>query len=862
MFHWYSQFKDLDGLNYQVDIYPLAVNGNGDVELKLADDPVIITVESSGLFTPIKSQSCTVNIRTDGGLFDLYTVDPQSVIVAVTCLSTSKVLFRGYATPCQYGQDWTTIDTLSLECVEMLSSLKSIPYSCLNYGGGYVEVDSLISYLISKIEAPSQDTLYHTLRWYWPKWNFSKANTFTFQSTSDFLHAIKLNESNFFDDDEEKTPWSCYEVLEEICKFFNVSLVPYEGAYYFIDYQSIASTTGINANANFWEYSLDLDIESESLSKSITVNSQDYSGGTSEVAMDDVYNKISVNANRYDINELVVGVYNENNHDSLTLKYDFGGSGQTYTESHENFWGTTIVDSSVTTFKTYCTLKPSTGWTHRYWKQPTYNAVVSGVTVPMLGTGNPTEFYNDDPHAEILENFSQYKSLPENKYINTISATLLHYAQLDEKSGSKPTKLDWKDVIMFNCMTDTIKPSSTSTQGLCKVQDIYDRIYEKPVLEYNSPDTLNYSPKDGTSWIVINNKLWYQQNKPDYHDTYPSATGNVQVKVTNYTSPQKQLMFPIEGCTSAPPYMARQYYYTNQSSSAQYSLGTSGFEGWEMLRMKLQIGDKYWNGSSWTTTDSTFYLKYSGEAKDVSNSNNKTFSYLSWMSIQNNTTYQDKVGTDGYAIPITSSDGVVGKLKLTIYTPRLLPHGTWEYSYIADEDLLWWDRGPVVFMKDFSVDYVYTDNSAWWLNQQSDTRDIKYTNDSSKDRYKYENTIECKINSWQEGHPIAKSFPIVNFQYNQDTVCEFLETISDGSDHDYPQAQEMNIVQRQLRHYKAPMKTFKCHRKSMLAPWKRVLMNDALELDGTYVVDSQEFNVRNRNATITLVEYGDSTIYT
>ena len=44
-------------------------------------------------------------------------------------------------------------------------------------------------------------------------------------------------------------------------------------------------------------------------------------------------------------------------------------------------------------------------------------------------------------------------------------------------------------------------------------------------------------------------------------------------------------------------------------------------------------------------------------------------------------------------------------------------------------------------------------------------------------------------------------------------------------------------------------------------PWKKVTMNDALEIDGTFVVDKQEYDVRNNNNTVTLVEYGDNTSY-
>ena len=842
--HYYANFKDIGMVPYQLDIY--TAKGDGDVELTLCGTPAIVTYESSSLFSPIKSQSCTIEILTETAMLDLYTMDPRGIRVVIHKMDNNLVVFRGYVTPCQYGQNWTWKDTLSLECVECLSALKYVDYSYINgQYGKYVPIDTLICYLLSKVEHPDHDELQNTLKWNWPQENFKYINGAAMSSTKEMLQVSAINEANFFDDDQENTPWTCYEVLEEICKFFNVTLTMYNGQYYFIDYLNVAKEQH-NPYISFWQYTLDKNVQSVQTQRDLNITTSMQTAGTMEIGLDDVYNKISVDANRYDINELVYDMYDKNRHKSLTVVLDFSGTGdgQTYTESHENFWGDTIIDNSVTTFKTYCVLDNAPGWKHIWWSPRSmtqYNDTDTGYSTAMNG-------------------YSQYISLPENKYINTIGATILHYAQIQAKS--KPSQLDWKDVIMFNCLTDTIKPSSTNQTGKLKVNDIFTGVFEKPVLEYTSPNEMNFSPKDGTSWIVINNKLWYQQNKPDIHNIYPNSTGKVPVTVTDTTN-HKQIMFPLESATSAPPYVARQYYYSSGSQSMQYSLAESLYDGWEMLQMKLQIGNKYWNGTQWTTTPSTFYIKYSGQADDASSDTNKTFSYLSWMDIVSNTTYQEKVGTDGYAIPISMNDGVCGIMKLTIYTPRLLPHGKWEYSYLQDQVLEWYERGPVVFMKDFSVDYVYTDTSEWWLDAEHDKKDLKYTEYTSKS-YKYERIIDCKINSWQEGSPIAKSFPIAAWFENNGTInpqstIQYIATMKDEFTPNIDAPQEENICSRQLRHYSEPRMKVKVNIPAPVAPWAHVTLSQSSGLSNTiYVVDKQSFDLRNRNNTLELIEFGDT----
>lgn len=877
-------FKDIYMTEYEVDIYTTD-GGYSEFEITLADEPVIIKTNSEGLFAPIKAQSCTINIVTDGGLFDLYAINPQEVKVHVHTRGEDPVtIFRGYATPMQYGQDWTTLDTLTLECVDLISSLKARPYEAFNGSvKSYLPTDTLISALISRVEDPNDDQLYHVLKWYWPKKNFRGTNTYELNTTHDFLHAIKFNEANFFDDDDEKTPWTCYEVLEEICRFYNVSLVTYQGSFYFIDYLYVA--TDEFQNYDFWEYTLDGDIESKSKTKNTTLNNTEYSGGTSSIEMKELYNYVSVNANRYDIEEICSDIMNHKEyHISITKERNFGSGLQVWTHTKEGWF--THQETYKYVYKTFCRINSAKSlWTH-HWYRPK-QTTISGTTYNLYEVGN---YYDGETYDLEMQNPSTlgFYNLPENQWINTIGATFLHYATLDSLAN-KPTKLDWNDVVVFQTSHATINTQGGNNNFMrYKFSDIYDETLEKVALTYNSDYELNFSPKEGTSWIVFNAKLWYQHNE---------SAGDPEIYPTNLNKDNlRQVMFPIEDVTDREPFYERLTNSPKVLRAAKracylyYPQYTD--QGWDLLKIRLRIGDKYWNGTQWTPTDSTFYLRFTNTEEDdglprwkIGNDawhrDYDEMTCLKWLDCVSNTDYEDKVGAEGYAIPIQKVDGVCGQVHIDIFMPKMLPNNfsdmlqldltddtpSWSqavYDDWKDVQIPWYNLAPIVFMKDFEVKYVYTDESEWYLNEEINTDDVKYINET-KDAYKYEKQLTSKINSWQDQRPIAKSFPIVNYTQHQDaghpypfTACEYVNTIVDEFNYNVNQKQEYNIIDRQLRHYLYPEKTFKCHRKFWMTPWMKVTLNDALELDGYYVVDNQEWDVRNRNVTVELVQFGDA----
>jgi len=60
----------------------------------------MISQSSDGIFSPIKSRSCTIKLVTKDELFDIYSGSSHGTSVAVNNLTNSECLFYGYVTPC------------------------------------------------------------------------------------------------------------------------------------------------------------------------------------------------------------------------------------------------------------------------------------------------------------------------------------------------------------------------------------------------------------------------------------------------------------------------------------------------------------------------------------------------------------------------------------------------------------------------------------------------------------------------------------------------------------------------------------------------------------------------------------------
>jgi hypothetical protein len=110
----------------------IGLSGADTRNIRLADNPVIITSVSDGIFAPIKANSCTVKIITETVYSDIYSNTAQGTPVIVKNETTGTVLFYGYVTPNIYNQEYVGVDLLEIEAISAISSLDYFKYAKIN----------------------------------------------------------------------------------------------------------------------------------------------------------------------------------------------------------------------------------------------------------------------------------------------------------------------------------------------------------------------------------------------------------------------------------------------------------------------------------------------------------------------------------------------------------------------------------------------------------------------------------------------------------------------------------------------------------------------------------------------------------
>lgn len=253
---------------------------NNDVsqekEIFFADEsPVMISQSSDGIFSPIKSRSCTIKPVTKDELFDIYSGSSHGTSVAVNNLTNSECLFYGYVTPCQYNQPYLYNNEIEIEAVDAISTLQDFKYSYLNGKESSVAIMDIIKKLMEI--AGYSGKIYM-------QYNGNKLKVLQIPTQFEYI-----NDDIFFEDDGEAS--DCYAVLEEICNFYGISCVPYGNDVFFVDYQVIAYVeddnllyTDLKSLVNSTFYITD------------SITKEDYAGDDQNLEMDEVYNKINIKA--------------------------------------------------------------------------------------------------------------------------------------------------------------------------------------------------------------------------------------------------------------------------------------------------------------------------------------------------------------------------------------------------------------------------------------------------------------------------------------------------------------------------------------------------------------------------------------
>lgn len=738
MKQYIGTFKDIKDNLVTVEIVPTQEDATETVPLKFTfDEPVVIEGNSDGIFTPIKDSQATISLFSDTIYWDIYT--PSAVGYYVHIYNSTRSLFNGYLTPCIYTQDYQEKAQIELEAVDFIAVIQQFDYVCTG-DKEIITVDSLISKLFERV--PDYQGYIN-------------------KSSVDFTKYY-IQEANFFDDDNE--PMNCQEILEELLKYLGLSATMYNGKVCFVDYASKGGTP-----------------ETLTLDK--------YGDGSPTVELDEVYNKISIGCDLYEVDDLITDVIDKDN-ETIINEVKLITSGQELFTDYSFSWRehghhTTDKHRYTMLIKPYL-LADGTDQKYKKSRWYSYNRKLSDLSLDTTATVTSranldTNTYKDSSGGKLF--------VPQ--YIGAYPIRVYSYNKAEGMESK--SKISWKDYILF--------PSLENKQT-----NIHRTTY--PALTYQGEEKLAYSIKDGIGYLVFSGELWCQS------DIGISGVDTDVIWTTAYKNGVAQTVampIPMEDMDLSFGSDIQRYAKRTKTESL-YN------RGWAILKAQLKIGDKYWNGSQWTTSNSTFWISYHDD--DV-NGDDETLNYFTWLTPAPNPTVKKyEVGQDGYAIPVTANDKLNGKLEFTLYTPTQLGRTINNF-----------------FIRDLKLEYVYKDSRNWADDKQKE-QDIVYENIVDENYSIDMDEMDLKINSWYKDKPISKSYLL---------DVDKLPVVSING-----QVQEANLLDKYYSHYSTPKKILNLNYKTVdMNPEKKYKHT---QTNTVYMVDSYVSDIKRGETELKLIE--------
>lgn len=267
-------------------------------EIKLAgESPFVVTWDTSETpFEPIRTSTATISIVHNTYLEDILTSKAQGTIVELyssTNAATQVLEWKGYLTPKIYDQSYVTeFENIELEAADCLSSLQYVDYDIENRG--FVTFKTIIDSACTKSGCEA---------YYWPL-------TKKVGGTARLPINFGVSSQNFYTNDTDE-PWTYYEVLEEIARYFGMTVYQMDSSLVFNDFTSYregktpfqkfskATSYGAGTTGNF--------------GTNIKITSSSYKASDASITFCPVYNKFYVKDNMYNCEDLFTGIFDDNN---------------------------------------------------------------------------------------------------------------------------------------------------------------------------------------------------------------------------------------------------------------------------------------------------------------------------------------------------------------------------------------------------------------------------------------------------------------------------------------------------------------------------------------------------------------------
>lgn len=774
-----GNFYSLQGDKYTVEIITNGTSGTTR-NITLGVPPFVTEMDTSddNIYKPCKYQSATIKLVTSGETdykFDVYSGNANGTKVRLYDKSNNLV-WGGFATPVLYNNGFTEIhEELEIEAIDGLSILQYYKYSASPKQ--ILSLADILMKILTKCE------VYKTL--------YVSNNVYRVSNTP-ILNDIYISEQNFFDEKEDNetdddVAWTCQEVLEEICKYLGYVCVGDGDKLYMLDYDGIKG--GYNG---YFKYNVGSTAFTQvTLSKTLAIAQSDYMGGSNNISLDNVYNKVSVKDSFYTFDSIIPSIYDgginvtkssdselassTNINNGMYGEVVSGKMGDKDGEANNNMicMVDRVYDPEHDEYTTYnaCFLK--------YYLNPNYTFYsYFGSTNSALNYTDTKSFHGACILKADIVKLDKAPSQIE-QWIREVTQNRL---QLDEwLARNEVGNVEFKNYLMMLNIWD----SNYIT---------YDKIQNYPYLSTNDVNTTALFGGDNAYLIISGKYVWHYFNE----DPYPIPTGeDIDIK------------------------------------DGRYSMDVTD----TYILAKLQWGNLYWNGTAWTTSNSTFKIRYMNEATDIDDrrADATMFKDLSFVN-----TVSWRIGTDekGYCIPVPSGKLLSGLPKITLYCPYTPNyHSARTGANVGHEH-----DHSVVFLKDFDIKAIIGDPTYSDVNES----DTVYTNVINEHHVQDFDDIEFKICTHDNKNPNYSSTA-----YKDSAGYHYITNLTNNALRLTQRAEEM-LINRLCNQYKQPRIRLELQLNNNIVPYQTLTTS---WLNGKkFIVDSQSIDYYNNQSTITLVE--------
>lgn len=778
MGNYKGYFSDLDCKQYEVRITASGDSSNYQ-EIKLAGrNPFVVRYNTSKTpFDPVRTSTATINIVHDDYLHDALSSCAQGTKVELldVTTSTAKTLWIGYLTPKVYNAGYDScIETFELDAADCISSLQYADYTEMS-SGGVTSLKDIINQIC--------DETGELEGYYWTR-SKKVGNTVLVPSQ------LSISEHNFQTNDTEEY-WKLDEVLKEICQYLGFTCFQWGKRMYFVDYQYLETNEDIYTS--YYSKSNNYNTGSAAhLDGPYTVTADSYRSNGATISMEPVYNKVTVNANMYAVDDFIPNPFDD---EFLINRIDSGNSyasveimpyRNTTSQDHPYnqwfpdgtdalFWQSWKMEESADDQYIYH-MRP---YNHKYWESVYSNSGTGQVIVPssaIQASSAITRFYRGGTLVDLGVVRKEHKS--ENNPAQWIV----------------PSKMDYT---RYLCISEKHRNHSG---------------YAQHGKDEGSGKVV-YRLKDGfKSRAMVDNKCFLVLNCTCLFERYDYC---------NYINP--------DWCD------AQCKHRSTAAGTWRESIPRPSF--------RIHIGNMGWSSSLNRWVDYT--VGNNGSLYDICRPqmkwDEKKFTYWNKdLEVLNNVSWEDKVNCEGIKMPLSGVD-TTQAITFEVINPAPSFYGNTGNPNFEDK---FYDLNSYCWIKDLSLKVVREGESD--LGNDSD---VIYENEISGCSVNDMGEITVKITTFTDAVKPSYSHMIKGSGFLESVLEESIPR-------DITEAlkPEENIIAKYVHQYSSPTKKFTLSLDEEITPFQKLYGVDVENPNVGYVQLGTEVDYRMGRQTITAVQ--------